>query len=155
MLVGMPFDVGDNGDWTVVCLGTSCWVHYDLLGPLQGATSAVRRATGATRGLHAVRDMGPPAEGAVDGNDHLVKVMELRRVPWQTPHTYTRDGELHLTEEGEQWMHRVMRGWASLADDAKAEAGVSELQAAAGVRGRRLLGQIRDPGGSGPAEETA
>ena len=136
----------NNGDWAVVCLGTSCWVHCDLLGSLQGAKSAVRRATGSTRGLHAGRDTGPLAEGAVDSGDHVVKVMELRRVPWQTPHTYTRDGELHLTEECEQWMHRAMRERASLADDAKAEAGVSELQVAAGARGRMLLDQIRDPG---------
>ena len=107
-----------------MCLGSSRWVHYDLLGSLQGAKSAGRRATGsATRGLHAGRNTEPLAEGAVDNQ----VVMELRRVPWQTPHTYTREGELHLTEEGESWMRRVMRKRASLADDAKAEAGVSEF----------------------------
>ena len=46
VLFGMPLGVGGNGDWTVVCLGTSYWVRYDLLGSLQGAKSAVRRPRG-------------------------------------------------------------------------------------------------------------
>ena len=36
VLFGMPLDVGDNGDWTVVCLGTSCWVPTISWGPCKG-----------------------------------------------------------------------------------------------------------------------
>ena len=50
-------------------------------------------------------------------------------------------------------MRRVMRKRASLADDAKAEAGVSEFQVTEGVRGRMLLDQIRDPGMQGLQEK--
>ena len=69
---------------------------------------------------------------------------KLRQIPWQTPHTFREDGELNLTEAGKKWLDQASRRREQLADEARAEAGMSDFGVSAAVRERMKEAQQRD-----------
>ena len=66
---------------------------------------------------------------------------KLRRVPWQTPHTFSEDGELQLTEAAEGWLKKAMKERKTLAEEAKAEAGESDFAVDESLRAKWLIDQ--------------
>lgn len=67
----------------------------------------------------------------------------MRRVPWQTPHTFTEDGELKLSEAGKAWFEKALRTRESLADEGKAAARVSEFNMTGTLPAKLLIAEGR------------
>eukprot|EP00969_Alexandrium_andersonii_P188865 8345778-Alexandrium_andersonii.AAC.1 len=77
----------------------------------------------------------------------------LRRVPWQTPHTYEVDGELRLTDAARGWLEKERLARGRLADEARAAAGMSDLKATEAPRARMAAAQKVDPSVDGLAKQ--
>ena len=117
----------------VLTLRSTVWLFYDK------------------RGIHAVA-RGPRAERAALTSSSQAavplgpwQVHKLRRVPWHTPHTFTEDGELKLTEAAEGWLKKAMKERKTLAEEAKADAGESDFEVDGNLRSKWLVDQEKMP----------
>ena len=101
------------------------WIFADPAGEL-GAVGAFRR----------VPSVGvAPAEERADGMVPVEQeVLSMRRIPWQTPHSFDKEGKLVLTETGQEWLDKVVKRREKLAEEVRAESGESSFLVEAPIR---------------------
>ena len=63
---------------------------------------------------------GPAVEGLED--EYTQKVDKMRRIPWQTPHTFDKEGKLLMDSEAERWLRKATAKREKLAEEVRAEA---------------------------------
>ena len=102
-------------------------------------------------------DVGPPCgtphpSDALDGEcaDGVTsvdqEVLQMRRVPWMTPHCVDMDGRLLLSEVGQEWLDKAVQRREKLAEEVRAEAGESSFVVEAPIRKMWIKAQELDYG---------
>ena len=74
------------------------------------------------------------------------EVLKMRSIPWQTPHTYDKDGKLVLTESGQEWLDKAVKKREKLAEEIRAEAGESSFRVEDSIRKMWVKDQLVDEG---------
>ena len=120
----------------VLTIFSERWVYYDKRGVTMHARGKVAEGTFSSQAPCA-------AHKEEHGHDAQApwQLGKLRRVPWQTPHTFSEDGELQLTEAAEGWLKKAMKERKTLAEEAKAEAGESDFEVDGSLRAKWLIDQ--------------
>ena len=81
------------------------------------------------------------------------EILRMRQVPWQTPHCFEQDGRLLLSETGQEWLDKAVRRRERLAEEVRADAGVSSFLVEAPIRRMWVKAQELDDGLAGWLKE--
>ena len=109
---------------TFVAVRSDKWIFADPDGSLGevGSSCEVFRGAAASGGT--------PEVGRADAADMAPleqEVLQMRRIPWQTPHTFEKQGKLILSDTGQEWLDKAVKQRETLAEEVRAEAGESSF----------------------------
>ena len=74
------------------------------------------------------------------------EVLQMRKIPWQTPHCVEKDGKLLLSEQGQGWLDQAVRRREKLAEEVRAQAGECSFVVEAPIRRMWAKAQESDEG---------